>query len=420
MAATLVRIFGLRNLAAAEDVVQEAFCRALEVWPFRGTPQDPAAWLMATAKNCALDVLRRERTTRSSAVELTQALQSEWTLAPTLEELFAPEQVKDDLLRMMFSCCHSQLSETAQVALILHILCGFSVEEVAAAFMSSRVAMAKRIDRAKRTLAQSGALFNVAAERDFRLRLPAVQRALYLLFNEGYHGASAEIAVHAELCREASRLTTMLLEHPLGATPTTYALAALMAFNSARLSGRTDAAGNLIALADQDRSKWDLTQIEAGLRFLETSAVGVDVSAYHIEAAIASLHATARAARDTDWETIVSLYGALMSVAPSPVVALNRAIAIAQAHGPERALDEIKQIGDSERLAGYPFYSAALGELELRRGRRTEARRHFQEALRLTRNASERNFIDSRLRACAETDWENPDPGASAGETLRT
>ena len=216
MVATLTRIFGVHNLALAEDVVQDAFCRALEVWKFRGVPENPSAWLMTTAKNRALDVLRRERTARTFAPELGRLLESEWTLAPAVEELFGANAIQDDQLRMMFSCCHPRLPEEAQVALMLHILCGFSVGEVAAAFVSSHAAMEKRITRAKKVLAGSKSLFDIADAEDFAARLPAVHRALYLLFNEGYHGASPESAVRAELCREAMRLAALLREHPLG------------------------------------------------------------------------------------------------------------------------------------------------------------------------------------------------------------
>ena len=236
MVATLTRIFGVHNLALAEDVVQDAFCRALEVWKFRGVPENPSAWLMATAKNRALDVLRRERTARTFAPELGRLLDSEWTLAPTVVELFGSHAIKDDQLRMMFSCCHPRLPEEAQVALVLHYLCGFTVNEVANAFVSSHAAIEKRISRAKKVLAGSRKLFDVANANDFSARLPAVQRALYLLFNEGYHGASTESAVRADLCREAMRLAALLLEHPLGARPATYALAALMCLHAARLA----------------------------------------------------------------------------------------------------------------------------------------------------------------------------------------
>src|SRR5215471_16931722 len=218
MVAALTRIFGVHNLALAEDVVQEAFLRAIDVWRFRGVPENPSAWLMKTAKNCALDVLRRERTARTFAPEVGRLLESEWTLVPTVEELFAPVAMKDDLLRMMFSCCNPRLAEEAQVALVLHILCGFGVSEVVAAFLDTDAATQKRISRAKKVLASSKRLFDLA-DADFSRRLSAVHRALYLLFNEGYHGASSQSAMQVDLCREALRLALLLLEHPNTATP---------------------------------------------------------------------------------------------------------------------------------------------------------------------------------------------------------
>jgi RNA polymerase sigma factor (sigma-70 family) len=398
--ATLARVFGASRLGLAEDVAQEAFCRALEIWPFRGIPENPAAWLMATAKNCARDALRRERTTRDYAPQLEQSLTSEWTLVPAVEELFEPNAIKDDVLRMMFSCCHPRLPESAQVALMLNILCGLSANEIASAFVTSHAAMEKRITRAKRVLASSKSLFDVSSPSDLSERLPAVQRALYLLFNEGYHGASAEKAVRIDLCQEAMRLTTVLLEHPQGATPATCALAALMNFGAARLPARVDASGDLNSLAEQDRSKWDHRLISDGLKLLDISAAGEQLTAYHVEAAIASVHARASRVQDTDWAKIVALYDALMALHPSPIVALNRAIAIGQHEGPERGLDEVRSIAETGRLASYPFYSAALGEFELRRGSHEEARGHFRAALVLARNPMERRFLERRVQAC--------------------
>ena len=400
MVAVLTRIFGVHNLALAEDVVQDAFCRALETWAFRGVPENPSAWLMTAAKNRALDVLRRERTARTFAPELTRQLESEWTLAPTVEEEFGPAAVKDDELRMMFSCCSPRLSEEAQVALVLHILCGFSVDEIASAFVSSHAAVEKRIVRSKRVLAGSKKLFDISAAEDFARRLPVVQRALCLLFNEGYHGGSPEKAVRVELCQEAMRLASILLKNPLGATPSTYALAALMSVNAARLPARLDRSGNLTVLAEQDRSQFDQALAEEGLRLLERSAMGPDLSDYHVEAAIAWVHTSAQSTEETNWAMIISLYDKLMAIRPSPIVALNRAIAIAQRDGPQRGLEEIHAIQDSERLANYPFYHAALGELELRSRENVAACRHFAAALKLARNAMERSFFEHRIGAC--------------------
>lgn len=400
MVAALTRVFGVHNLSLVEDVVQDAFCRAMEVWKFRGMPESPSAWLMTVAKNRAVDVLRRERTARTFAPELTRLLESEWTLVPTIDEQLSPNAIKDDVLRMMFSCCDPRLREESQVALVLHLLCGFGVDEVAGAFVATHAAMEKRLTRAKKVLAQSARLFDTADTTGFSSRLPAVQRALYLLFNEGYHGASPEFAMRTELCREAMRLTALLQEHPLGSTPSTDALAALMCLNAARLPARTDSAGELLALSAQDRGRWDRRLLDEGERLLQYSARGPELTAYHLEAAIAWVHASAACAEDTDWSRIVALYDMLIAIRPSPIVALNRAIAVAQQKGPESGLEAIEAIENRERLARYPFLPAALGDLELRAGRPASARRHFQEALRLARNAAERRFLQQREMAC--------------------
>jgi len=400
MVAVLTRLFGVHNLALAEDVVQDAFCRALELWSFRGVPENPAGWLMAAAKNGALDVLRRERTARTYEPELSRFLQSEWTLAPVVEEMFTDTAIKDDQLRMMFSCCHPRLPEESQVMLILHILCGFGIDEVASAFVTTYTAVEKRIPRAKKVLAGSNRLFDTQSPSHFSTRLPAVQRALYLLFNEGYHGASAEFAVRAELCQEAMRLAALLLDHPPGATSTTYALSSLMCLNKARLPARLNASGKLNSLFDQDRSLWDQKLVSEGLQLLDLSARGSELSEYHLEAAIAAVHATAPSVEATNWKEIVSLYDTLMSIRPNPIVALNRAIAVGQRDGAERGLTQLRAIADSERLAKYPFYHAAFGEFELRGSRPQVAREHFSAALELSRNATERQFFRQRIEAC--------------------
>jgi predicted RNA polymerase sigma factor len=400
MVAALTRIFGVHNLALAEDVVQDAFCRALEVWKVRGIPDNPAAWLMTTAKNRALDVIRRERTARTFAPEMGRLLETEWTLAPVVDEAFAAHAIRDEQLRIMFSCCHPRLQEDVQVALILNILCGFGANEIAGAFLAGGAAIEKRISRGKKVLAAARRLFDLS-DAEFVARLSAVRRALYLLFNEGYHGASGESAVRTELCTEAMRLTALLREYPPAASPETDALASLMCLHAARLPARLDAAGDLHALLDQDRSRWDAGLVAQGLALLESSALGHHVTAYHLEAAIAAAHAGAPSVDGTDWTLIVSLYDRLMALAPSPVVALNRAIALGQRDGPERGMEELQAIGDRERLNRYPFYPAAMGELELRCGNRDAARRHFSAALALARNPTERRFLEKRVLSCA-------------------
>jgi RNA polymerase sigma-70 factor (ECF subfamily) len=397
----LTRIFGVHNLALAEDVAQDALCRALEVWKKSGVPDDPAAWLMTTAKHRAVDVIRRERTARRFAPEMGRLLETEWTLAPLVHEAFAEQTMREEQLRMMFSCCHPLLAEEVQLALILNILCGFGVDEIAGAFLTGRAAIEKRISRGKKVLAGARRLFDLG-DAEFADRLATVRRALYLLFSEGYHGGSSELAVRPPLCEEAMRLTALLRAHPPAATPITSALAALMCLHAARLPARVDAAGDLAGLADQDRARWDGGLVAEGLALLERSAAGSELSEYHIEAGIAATHAAARTLDETNWPVIVSLYDRLMAVAPSPVVALNRAIAIGQRDGAQSGLAALAAIEDRERLAAYPFYPAAAGELELRRGNRAAARAHFLAALAIARNDAERRFLGKRLQRCGD------------------
>jgi RNA polymerase sigma-70 factor (ECF subfamily) len=398
MVSALTRVFGVQNLALAEDVVQDALCRALEVWKFRGVPENPSAWLMTSARNRAIDLLRQHRTARTFAPELSRWLESEWTLSSAVDELLGSESADQDLLRMMFSCCHPRLKEEAQIALVLHILCGFSVGEIAAAFLSSESAIEKRISRSKKVLTGAKKLFEVDDREGLGERLPAVQRALYLLFNEGYHGACPESAVRMELCQEAMRLASVLAKNPLSATPSTQALSALMCFHAARLPARIDSAGHLLSLLDQDRARWTPDLISEGRRLLDLSARGSELSEYHIEAAIASVHASAPRLEDTNWDAIISMYDQLMRIRPSPVVELNRAIAVGQRDGPESGLEAIRAIEGAERLIAYPFYEAALGELELRARRPREASDHFRAALAVARNPTERRFLEERLK----------------------
>jgi RNA polymerase sigma-70 factor (ECF subfamily) len=403
MVAALTRIFGVHNLALAEDVVQDAFVRALEVWRLRGVPENPAAWLMAAAKNRALDVLRRERTARTYAPDMGRLLETEWTLSPAVNEAFEVHTIRDEQLRMMFSCCHPRLADDARVALILNILCGFSAGEIAAAFLTGRAAVEKRIARGKKVLAASKRLFDLA-DADFSPRLATVHRALYLLFNEGYHGSSPELAVRADLCAEAIRLIMLLREYQPADTPATNALAALMHLHAARLTTRVNAEGELSRLLDQDRSRWDARLIDEGLALFDRSATGDELTSFHLEAAIAVEHVRAASIVETRWETIVALYDRLMALDPSPVVALNRAIAIGERGGPAAGLAALNAIENRERLAEYPFYHAAVAELALRVGRGTDAREHFAAAIRLARNPMERRFLERRVRQCDTVD----------------
>ena len=378
MTASLTRLFGVHNLALAEDVVQDAFCRALEVWKIRGVPPNPSAWLMTTARNRALDLVRRERTARTFAPDLTRLLETEWTAAAVVDEAFSSRVMLDEQLRMMFSCCHPDLTEPAQIALILNILCGFGAAEIAAAFLTGRAAIEKRISRGKKVLAGSQTLFDLA-DGDFASRLSAVHRALYLLFSEGYHGASAEGAVRIELCDEAMRLVALLAGASGDGDPGNECARGpdvvarrtdSVARRFSRRAARAVGSGSL-ALGSRADRRGARAARPLGRRATE-------LTPYHIEAAIAAVHATAPSLEQTDWNAIVGMYDRLMTVAPSPVVALNRAIAIAQRDGPAQGIAAIERIEDRERLEAYPFYPAALGELEARRGKRCACARALQ------------------------------------------
>jgi RNA polymerase sigma factor (sigma-70 family) len=397
MVSYLTRIFGLGRLDLAEDVVQDTLCRALEIWPVHGLPDNPSAWLMRAARNRAIDLLRRDKQFRYFAPELSHFLRLRDD--PPGETPTFEKEIRDDQLRMMFSCCHPELSTEAQVTLILKTLCGFSVSEIAHALLVGEDSIEKRLGRARKLFRLSGTFMELTGALDISERLETVYRAIYLLFNEGYHGSRSERTVREDLCYEAIRLAVLLSEHPEGERPKTYALLALLCFHAARLPGRMDD-GGLIQLEMQDRSKWDRDLIGRGFHFLERSSTGNELSEYHLEAGIASLHCAAPVYEETEWAQILELYNMLYRLKPSPIVALNRTIALGKAMGPEQGLAELKRIPDSAKLKDYPFYPAAQGEFNLLAGHPAEAAKHFEEAVKLARSPSETNFFERKLKAC--------------------
>jgi RNA polymerase sigma-70 factor (ECF subfamily) len=396
MLAAMTRILGLHNLALAEDVVQDVLCRALEVWKYHSPPDDPSAWLLKAARNRAIDLIRKERTRLRFAPDLQ--LDSEYTLAPAASAIFQESEIGDGLLRMMFSVCSPALPEPAQLALVLKLLCGFGTSEIAAALLSSEAAVEKQLSRGKSALARAGVLYEVSGREQIARRLEAVQHALYLLFSEGYHG-SGEL-MRAELCREAMRLCGLLAEHAACRTPRTLALLALMCFHAARLPGRAAEDGSLLLLEDQDRSSWDRELIQRGFQLLDASAVGEEVSEYHLEAGIASEHCAAPSIAQTRWARIVEIYDLLLAMRSSPIVALNRAIAVGELRGPEEGLRALEALPGKEQLAGYPFLPAAMGRLQLRAGLREEAAASFRDAIGRSRNQAEAQLFEARLLAC--------------------
>jgi len=301
---------------------------------------------------------------------------------------------------MMFSCCQPELSIEAQVTLILKTLCGFSVSEIAHAFLSSEDSIEKRLGRARKLFRLSGHFEDITSASDTPKRLEAVYQAIYLLFNEGYHSTRPERIVREDLCFESIRLALLLSEHPKGDKPKTHALLALLCLQTARLSGRMDDDGGLIQLEIQDRSTWDRDLIAQGLLFLEKSSMGNELSEYHLEAGIAALHCAAPTYEQTEWAKILELYSMLYRLKSSPIVALNRAVALGKAMGPEEGLAELRKIPDTVKFKDYPFYPAAQGEFHFLAGRPAEAEKHFQEAMKLARSRSETKFFEQKVQAC--------------------
>jgi RNA polymerase sigma factor (sigma-70 family) len=395
MVSYLTRFLGLGRLDLAEDVVQDTLCQALQAWSAHGLPENPSAWLMQAARNRAIDLIRRDNHFRYFTPELTYFLKMREE--STEREPVFEKEIQDDELRMMFSCCHPGLSTEIQVTLILKTLCGFSVAEIASALLASEDSIEKRLSRARKLFRESGTFVEVRDESAIRDRLEAVYQAVYLLFNEGYHASQSERTIRDDFCYEALRLALLLSEHPEGARPRTFALLSLFCFNAARLPGRLDAEGILIQLESQDRSKWDRALIGEGFHFLEKSASQNELSEFHLEAAIASLHSGMESYGKTNWNHILELYDLLYRLKPTPIVALNRAIAVGQAQGPEKGLEELEKIPDLPKLRNYPFYPASQGEFHRLAGRKEEARGYFESALKLARNSSEARFLERKL-----------------------
>lgn len=393
LVATLAGQFGAQRLQWVEDVVQEALVRALQTWPYRGVPDNPAAWLTQTARHLALDQLRREQrwNEREEGVSTEQA---RWMAVPVEEASWDDAHLRDDILRLMFVCCHPQLSPEAQIALALRTLCGLSPAEIAAAFVTTEAAISKRLVRARARIRELELPFELPEAHELPQRLDAVLATLYLLFNEGYKASSGEHLVRADLCHEAIRLAELLATHPATSQPRCHALLALMLLSAARLPARTDDAGDILRLHEQNRSLWDQSLIQRGIQHLQLSAQGDTLTEYHLEAGIAACHSTAATHDATEWTRILVLYDQLMQLKPSPVVALNRAIAVGRVHGAQRGLDAL---GTVKGLDTYLSLHAARGAFATELGQHQTAATHYCRALALAVLPSERRFFESRI-----------------------
>ena len=391
----LTRLLGPEHMDLAEEVVQEALLKALQSWSYSGIPSNPAAWLLQVARNAALDSIRHRKVSADKepaiVAELTAASRP---LGPDLE--ITDAQLRDDELRMIFICCHPALSPEASVALSLKAIGGFSVREIARAFLADEATIAQRLVRAKRQIRDKGLSLELPSGGELRSRLDSVLDVLYLMFNEGYDAHEGESLIRDDLCFEALRLARLVAASSVSA-PRVHALVALIALQTARLPARTDGVGDLVLMDQQDRSCWDGRLIAIAFYHFDLSIAGREISPFHVEAAIAASHTRAVTPEDTDWKLVLSLYDQLMELKPSPVVALNRSVAVARVNGAEAALAELTRLEGEPALRKYYLLPAVRGQLLAELGQYQAAADSYRQALALFCNAPEHRFLQQKI-----------------------
>ena len=389
----LTRIFGLDRLELAQDAVQESLLRALQVWPLKGIPENPEGWIMQVAKNVALDTIRRDRGAQDKRTEVLELYEPE----AIFPDVFSEEEIQDDQLRMMFACCHPSLPPEGQIALILRTLCGFGEGEIARAFLTNRETIHKRLVRARQKLREISPSLDIPDPVKNERRFPSVLDAVYLLFNEGYNASTGDLLVRKDLCDEAIRLARLLCRHRSGDRPEAHALLALMLLHGSRLNARTDDSGNILLLQKQKREAWDAVMIREGLAELDRSASGEKLTRYHLEAGIAACHCLAPRYEDTDWDRILGLYDVLLRINESPVVSLNRIVALSHVEGAEAGIRALMILGEDKRIANYYLFHAVCGEMYARVGNQRSAREAYAKALEQTQSTAEKDFLRQRI-----------------------
>jgi RNA polymerase sigma-70 factor (ECF subfamily) len=403
MVSVLSRLFGLQKVDEAQDIVQDTLLAAMQVWPFKGVPENPSAWLMQTAKNKAIDFLRKQKRDENLNPEYAYLLQSEYTLGYTVQNVFLNDEIEDNQLRMIFACCHPSIPQESQIALILKTLCGLGVSEISKAFLSNTETIAKRIYRAKETIKLENIKLDAPNKQALKPRLQSVLKVIYLLFNESYYSANPDFIIREDLCEDAIRLCFLLIQNEHTSTPESKALMALMCLQSARFNARTNASGQIVLLKNQDRSLWHKGLIQQGYRYLEQASKEAfqqnkhtNYSAYHIEAAIASIHCSSKSFETTDWQKITELYEALHKIQPNNIVAMNKAVALAHSQKPNEAIADLLKINGLEQNH---IYHTVLGEMYLDLAENEKADKHFKIALTLGISEQEKALILGKIDA---------------------
>ena len=392
LAASLARAFGLQKLGVVEDIVQDTLVSALNTWSFRGIPENPTAWLHRVAKNKAIDWIRHRNLEVREENQMLPGMQAA-SRTLDIEQNFLSWEIGDSQLRMMFACCHPGIPVESQIALVLKTLCGFSVREIASAFLAQEDAIEKRLGRARKYFRDHHVEFEVPSREAIHERLDAVLRSLYLLFNEGYKRTDSDGLINRDLCLEALRLALLLADHSEINSPEAKALVALMTFHAARFETRTNDQGEIVLLSDQDRSEWNKDLIENGFYYFRLSDPDKFTSTYHIEAGIQSIHLMAPSFEETNWAAILGLYKRLYVLNPSPIVAMHMAVSVSRVHGADAAIELLSK----QPLPDYYLYHAILGNAFEEAGRNGEAAEAFKRAAALTMNSRERTLLEGRF-----------------------
>ncbi len=388
----------------AEDVVQDSLIEAIKQWTYKGVPDNPSGWLFRVAKNKALNIINREKYKRQYTSDVVHLLRSEWTAEPAVNHLFSEKEILDDQLRMMFTCCHPSISSDSQVALILKTLCGFSIPEIAKAFLTNDENINKRLVRARQKIRESKIPFEIPPGKSLKPRLQTVLETIYLLFNEGYSASTGTDLIRYEVCEEAIRLAELIAAHELIEDKSTiYALLALMQLNSSRFKARQDAEGNILTLEKQNRSLWDFALMKEGFINLERSMPTDEISIYHVLATISSYHCSESPDYEsTDWKSILTLYGRLVEIDNSPVVLLNRAVALSKVEGAEIAIEELQKLKNKPSLKTYHLLYAVMAEFYVEMDQFGQAAEQLQKAIDLAPLNTERFFLQKKLAYCYE------------------